>query len=291
MASTGLADLNTLVEFHTGCPSGIKTKREESNELAHAKKADSRLTRVQIDTFKKQIEPVKKHQNAARTYFNSVTLPWGEGGQRLVSYGKWDSVRIHLEKEKMVSERLYHAFLDNMPEHIENCAREGVLGDLFDRDDFKTRDDLLGKWKFYWDQANVPDAEHDVRAGWSPQQVSRMKTVWKAQNDRKVGEAMKTVGTRVEDCLSRISDRMEKYDGKKVGSFKNTMIGNMRELAAMLPAFNLTNDPELEEIHRRILRDICPLDPAELRKSQTMRQDAKSKADDLLARIGNFGNK
>ena len=82
---------------------------------------------------------------------------------------------------------------------------------------------------------------------------------------------------------------MDKYNGTKVGSFTDSIIDNMRDLASMLPEFNITNDPELEAIHQQILRDICPLDPQELRDSKTLRKEAKNKADTLLERIGSFG--
>ena len=291
MASNGLADSNMLVRLTLGGPSGIKAKKRESQDLADSKNADQRLTKVVIHTFKKQIEPVKAHQQFVRQYFNNNTLPWGDGGQRLVNNAHWEKLRKFLEEAKMKNQSLYAEFLDNMPRHIESASRPGELGDLFDRDDFKTREELLGKWKFQWDEDTVPDAEHDVRAGWSPQQIERMKTVWKEQEDRKTKEAMSDVTERVQAHLSRISDRLGAYNGGRTGSFKDTMIGNMRDLANLLPAFNLTNDPELEAIHRQIMQEICPLDPKELRKSPELRAVGKRAADDLLARIGSFGQK
>lgn len=289
MASTGLADQNILVTLELGKPSGEKVKRRESNELAEEKRADASITTVKVETFKKMLSLVRKHQNAVRIYFNSRTLPWGDTSQRLVSNGIWDDLRNYLEREKIEDEKLYRAFLDALPGYIARASDPGVLGDFFDPSDFKPRDELLDKWKFRWDEATVPDAEHDIRAGWSPGQVVRMKKVWAEQSERKTRKAMRDVATRVENCLSNISDRMEKYDGTKTGSYSDTLITNIRDLTELLPAFNITNDPELEEIHRRLLSDICPLDPKELRKSDTMRSDTKSKADDLLKRIGSFG--
>ena len=106
-------------------------------------------------------------------------------------------------------------------------------------------------------------------------------------------EASLIVAQRLEETLSNIVDRMNGYDGTRKGSFRDSLIENVRDLADLLPGFNITSDPKLEDIRTRIVKDLASVDPKDLRgdgdDAKVLRKEVKSSAADILARVGNFG--
>ena len=64
----------------------------------------------------------------------------------------------------------------------------------------------------------------------------------------------------------------------------------MRELADLLPAFNLTDDPRLTAITERIQRELCVEDAKDLRQHDDVRAEVKKSADEIVAAVeGLFG--
>ena len=188
----------------------------------------------------------------------------------------------------------YQHFLDRYDFIREESKRD--LGDLAKEDDYWTVEKLQRKFQLSrpstW-ATSVPDPELDVRAGWSQQQMTRMQESMKKQNATKVRAACRETADRLEKVLGRMVERLDKYgkdeNGKVVGEFRNTLVGNVRDIAGLLPAFNIENDPKVEKVRQRILSDICTVDIKDLRKDPELRKNVRDKAQDILNRVGNFG--
>jgi hypothetical protein len=84
---------------------------------------------------------------------------------------------------------------------------------------------------------------------------------------------------------------MKNYTGNKLGSFNDTLIQNVRDMASMIPEFNLTNDPTVDAVYQKIVRDICTLDVEDLREDETLRKKVVASGEDILERVGTFGRK
>ena len=120
-----------------------------------------------------------------------------------------------------------------------------------------------------------------------------IKDVRAAEQERLRG-TVREVTKRVETVMARMVDRLGKYgrdkDGKVVGKFTDSLIGNAVDIAGLLEHFNITKDPEVEAVRRKIVRDIVPLDPDTLRNSAEARASARKSASEILSRVGRFGS-
>jgi len=290
-----LTSTHTLIEFHCRIPSGLRQDRQASRELASNKKANANRVKVQKNTFGcNELDLVRKEIAQLRSYIYSTTLPWGESGQRLLANTVQDQVSAKVDHWIDEIEVKYQHFLDRYEFIREESKRE--LGDLAKDEDYWTVEKLQNKFKLSrpstW-ATSVPDPELDVRAGWSKQQMARMQESMTKQNATKVRAACRETADRLEKVLGRMVERLGKYDkdenGKVVGEFRNTLIGNVRDIAGLLPAFNIENDPKVEKVRQRILSEICTVDIKDLRKDPELRKDVRAKAQDILSRVGNFG--
>lgn len=287
-----LADTHTLVSFSSGRPSGIKRKRDASRELADRKNSDPTRTKVEVFTFKELVASLTSKDNEARNTLVNESLLWGDKGQRLVSNTILNDLIKKLNQFKDDHDQLVQEAANALPRLIARDQRgqsEGGLGDLFDASDYPTQEEFIAKCKFAVDLAVVPDAEHDVRAGFSPEHQERIRSALTAQHEAKVKAAMRELTTRLEDRLGRLVDRMGQYDGGKSGSFQDTLTTNIRELAGLMSGMNLTNDPAIEDARVRMIRDLCTVEAQDLRDDPDLRKRVKRDAEDILARVGNVG--
>jgi hypothetical protein len=59
----------------------------------------------------------------------------------------------------------------------------------------------------------------------------------------------------------------------------------VRTLADLLPAFNLTDDPKLTAITKRIKKELCAEEASELRSNEVARETVRKSADDIVKAV------
>jgi hypothetical protein len=69
---------------------------------------------------------------------------------------------------------------------------------------------------------------------------------------------------------------------KSEGVFRDSLVGNVRELAELLPAFNFNGDPAFDKLVKRIQNELCAEEPKTLREHDDVRESVKKSADDIL---------
>ena len=77
---------------------------------------------------------------------------------------------------------------------------------------------------------------------------------------------------------------------KAEGVFRDSLVENIRELAELLPAFNLTGNAKLTALTERIKNELCVEEAADLREHEDVRKEVKKSADEIVAAVeGLFG--
>jgi hypothetical protein len=79
-----------------------------------------------------------------------------------------------------------------------------------------------------------------------------------------------------------MSEKLREYKGEDRTFFTASLVENVRELADLLPAFNLTNDPVFDGFAKRIQRELCAEDAKTLRENDKVREVVQKSADDIL---------
>jgi hypothetical protein len=102
---------------------------------------------------------------------------------------------------------------------------------------------------------------------------------------------MRHTAKQIINMVGHMSEKLKEYktggDGKRK-FFLNSLVDNVRELAELLPAFNLTEDPKLTEIIARIQRELCAEDAGELRTNDAARESVQKSADEIVAAVSQF---
>lgn len=87
------------------------------------------------------------------------------------------------------------------------------------------------------------------------------------------------------EVVGHMAEKLKEYKVQPGKYFADSLVKNVRELAELLPAFNLTNDPKLTRLTKRIVKELCAEDASVLRKDDDVRKSVAKSADDILADV------
>jgi hypothetical protein len=225
----------------------------------------------------------------ARHLHYRMTRPWADDGPRILA-----NVLFHKFSEEFGAiEREFNAAADRFARDYPRFVQERkkALNGLFDAADYPAPQDIRAKFKLEKSIMAFPDAE-DFRADLDDDTVADIKAQINATSDAVVDNAMKHTAQQIIETVGHMATRLAEYRAgegkgdKSEGVFRDSLVENVRELADLLPAFNLTDDPKLTAITKRIKTELCAEDAADLRKNDTVRASVQKSADEIIAQVG-----
>ena len=134
-----------------------------------------------------------------------------------------------------------------------------------------------------------PEIEADIRAeiaATAAQTETRLHNATVERITEVVGKMAESLGEYGQEIPGAKANK--KTGHKPTRSFKDTLVGNVRELADLLPAFNLSNDPALTAITDRITKELCVEEPEELRENDKARAVVQKSAESILEDVSKF---
>ena len=269
-----------LVDLNISVWTGRKMDKKVSEEVDA-----SRGTKARAGNYHKKLlagtdklEKIQKIVSAVRTWNYNNTLPWSDGGSRLLPMKNFFAYKATLNNFEQQYNQAVDEFLQEYPQLVSTSAF--TLGNLFDRGEYPDADSLRGKFGFKYVFCPVPDAG-DFRIDVEEQAKAELQQQYKSYYETKLAEAMKDAWTRLHDTLKHLSDRMDYTDENKK-KFWDSTITNATELCGLLTSLNVTNDPKLEEARQKLEKALAGVEPEDIRESEAIRSNVKSKVDEIL---------
>ena len=94
-------------------------------------------------------------------------------------------------------------------------------------------------------------------------------------------EAARDLWKRLHKAVAHVSERLSDKD--KI--FRDTLIANLRSLNEVLPALNISGDPELERLRAKVAGKLLTVEPHALRDDERKRASTARAAKSLLKEI------
>ena len=247
------------------------------------------------------VTPHKKASAELREWNNSVARfraetedmcpPFGMGGDRFLANTLANEFVVMKDRNMVECSKWEHAFLASLPVLKARYVSEGGdLGDL----PWPTEEELRSKFYLDIEENGIPnDVDFDF-SGIAKEHRERYEREVRETHEKKIRGVIRHCSEQVEKRLSSVVEKMADYkpkDGniKAQGVFRDSLIGNIKEIAGMLEHWNITKDPEVDSVRRRLLLEIGTVDPKSLREDPHLRKRVKRSAEDLLSRVGSFG--
>ena len=244
-------------------------------EATHGAHDAGRFNKLLVS--KALLEPLAKLGGEVRKYHYANTLPWNDGGDRLLPsilfMAYTDQIReFKRQFAKLVSE-LTHAY----PAEVQTARNR--LGSMYNPADYPDVSELYGRFDISIEFEPIPNAK-DFRVDVSDEAADEIRNQITNSVNLRQQEAVKDCYRRVREVVSKIHERLSVEDAM----FRDTLIENARDLMAVLPGLNITDDPALTALHGEI-NELLMVEPTTLRNSPTKRKETADAADAILAKL------
>ena len=294
------SDLGTTVSFHKKFGGGTKVHKEESEKV----RTDNGVTkksraRVVVDIL---ACPIRKEAMAKATqldgWIREHTSPWGNDGRRWVPNTKKEMFDKHWKEEKKEIDALMEKHFDPANWARLKNAWEIESGKLSKAGiEFPDLATYQAKYEVSVDPGPCVDMDQiwkNVPASLSPEQKERFVKDVRATEQRRLMGTVRDLARRITETISEVVE-IGKYgtdaDGKKVGIYRDSKITNVHILADALGHLNITGDPEIEAVRKKMIDEIASKNPETLREDKAARDKVVRSAKDILARAGQFGRR
>ena len=190
-------------------------------------------------------------------FWEAQTLPWHKGVRILPSANYFAAMAKHntlrIEFDTARSE-----FLDNLDEAIADARRR--LNGMFRELDYPTRERMAKRLGVELEIYPLPQAA-DFRVDLGDAEEQRIRQAIEANANQAIERAMGDLWQRVHDVVSGMLDKLSRYQsdpatGKVVATFRDSAVNNLRDMVDLLGRLNVTDDPNLEAMRRRLVKII-----------------------------------
>ena len=266
-----------------GAWSGQRLDKAASAKVTSEAGAASDAARVNKHLVPKEsLQPIATQAGKLRDLFKTLTLPWKDNGDRLLTRKGY---AIFVEKfsaaKREFDEAVEHFVSAVYPQDIARA--EFRMGELFKAEDFPVASDLRRRFYVTLDIGAVTEAG-DFRVALSDDEVTAIQERIERENSARIANAMSDVWSRLSETLQHFASTMA--DENKV--FRDTTVYNLTEIVELIPALNIMNDQHLNDIYVDIKDTLVGLSPKDLRKNTDVRSAAASEAKRICDEMAGF---
>ena len=279
----------TLVGVEVRVWSARKLDRKVTDKVnrEHGAVADAgRYNKLLIEA--KRLEEIVAVSSAARKLHYTMTKPWADEGLRILPNVLHQEFGNKFRTLKREFDLAADKFCTDYPRYVEERAR--ALNGMFNAADYPTPEEIRSKFKLDVRTFPVPEADDFRSDVLDNDTIADIRRELEATSENVLSGAMQDTVRQIVTTVSHMSERLKTYGkvdvgGKKISHFKDSLVENVRQLAELLPAFNLTNDPALTALTTRIKAELCVEDAKTLREHDTVRESVAKSADDILREV------
>lgn len=240
----------------------------------------------------KAMADIESAVTAARNYHYEHTQPWFDQGARLLPSALYLEFARKMQEFRQQFESAADEFQSDYPNLVSDARLR--LNGMFDERDYPSQREIRRRFEFDVAILPCPDTTaNDFRIALSNEHAEDIRRDIERRMENALHRAEEDTAARILDVVGHMADRLSSYKPKKgtkkaEGIFHDSLVENVRDLAKLLPAFNLANDPKLAKITAQIEHQLCKHDAEALRDDPAMRKIVAASADDILASVKAF---
>lgn len=277
-----------LITLNIACWSGSTTDKPASDEVTLNNNADRDVARVYKRLFPKEaLKQLKKTANEIRDYHYKNTLPWPTRGVRLLTNASHPEYREKMEAYRDTLRDLKIEFIRNYDENVTSARHE--LGDLFRESDYPDSDALHDKFDLSWRIENVPSDKNFV-ADLAEDEIQLIRREMRERIEQDIAAAHHDIYDRIDKAITTLSEKLVDNSDGTAPIFRDTLIGNIRDLVSVIPKLNIFRDANLAKLCSDIQDRIANVDPNALRPKSpsfdpTERTRVRNEANNIRERL------
>jgi len=213
-----------------------------------------------------------------RATHKNLTLPWNDGGCRILPAAMFMKYSEAMRKAKTDYEEAVNEFLKGYPDIIEHAHER--LGNLLKGKTFPSAAEIKHKFGVIQEIYPLPDSS-DFRVDLAGEDVKEIRNQMKISIDTTIQKAMTDIWLRLAGLIEKVEQTLKQP--KKV--FRDSLINNLKDFCELIPKLNLTNDTQLESIRQETVKRLAQLKPDNLREGKQERKAAAKTAKEVLEKM------
>jgi hypothetical protein len=226
-----------------------------------------------------KIKEVTKAASSIRSFFYENTLAWGNNGDRLLPTANYLDFITKLMTLKGEFETVVADFVLEYPS-LRDEAKIRLNG-MFDDADYPSLSTIAKKFAIETDIRPVENSA-DFRVEIAEEEIQSIRAEIEQKNDARMQEATESLIQRLNDAIFHLYEKASLPDA----IFRDSLVGNLRELATLAPKLNFTNDHRVTRLVEAA-RALSAHEAQDLRDNPELRKHTALAAANVLGLYNN----
>lgn len=283
MTAIALRERAVVVTFHDSVWLATKRDSKATNSVltTHDAKQGAGFFKSRL-VSKAALELRHEVSHAARTYHNKTSSPWMNDGVRIVPATLLQEYLAQMRKYQQQAEAADRQFFAEYADHI-NEARK-LRGKLFDEKDYPSLDVIKQKFAFRVDVMPLPNIEDWRCEGLTGKDFDALQR----RATEQLAELQRGIVLDLYERLSKVVAHMQERLSASDAKFKNSLVGNVKEMVGLVAKLNVTGDAKLEALRKEVEQKLAKQDPEELREVAAKRSAVARDAEAILKKMSSY---
>jgi len=250
---------------------------QKATKDALAKRSDIVSSTKALIPIKGAFKDLRSAISAIKAYHEIMTLPWRRN-QRILPSSKYP--KYSKQMRDLISK--FDSIIPLFAHEFPSLKQEAKLnwGTLYNEQDYPASSDLSSKFGISLSVDPIP-ADGDWRVNLSKEELEKLNEEIEKQKQERLEIAMDALWVRIYQPIKHMVEVLNK---DKPRIFES-LITNIQNIVQLLPDLNMENDPQKEELRKKIEDKLCDITPDMLRESEGIRKMVLTRAEELRTEI------
>lgn len=255
---------------------------EKVRQDAHAKADTGHYWKRLVP--KAAIRPRANAGNAARAFHISNTLPWMEGGVRILPVANFREYMTGMRKLIDAARAEEKKFVKEYPHWIDEAKRSH--GKLFNAAHFPPASEIAHRFGIDVDVIPMPNI-----ADWRVELDAEQMKALRAEAEKRMATIQAEGIAEMYERLQKLLDHLAKKLDDGEATFRNSTIDNIKKLVVLLNRLNVTGNKELEAIRKDTEAKLAGVTADTLREDPVARSKAAKDARAIMKKMSSYMGK
>lgn len=210
-----------------------------------------------------------------RLYIKSNSLPWLDGGYRLIKSLEFITIKQKIDELQAEFDKAVKEFIDNLQVIQNKDIKE--LGTAYDPNDYISENEMREKFGVRLIVEKI--ADNDFRnSGWDSKIIEEMQANAIAEMERRLNNGKLEKLNELREALVHFRERLD------IGKFKQGSIDNIIKSLDGIKNLNISEDSALDKLCDDI-KSIIPTDGDSIRENENIAEIAKKSLEVSIASV------
>lgn len=288
-SAPNIASAAMLVDMSISVWTARKKDQRASEDVTQAAGAARGAARVTKDLLGscEELAAIQRFSEGVRTTHRAMTMPWSDLGLRLLPTAQFFKYHPTMTAAKDEFGRLVEAFLSAYSWEISKAQLQ--LGTLYDPNEYPSVEAVRDKFAFRLNLVPLPSAG-DWRVDIASETKAALETEYSKYFQAQLKGAMDDLWGRLRDTISTLASQLEPLtENGKTRRIHDSVVDRAHELIAMMETCNVTGDPAMAGVQRRLSEVLRGASADAFRTDEAYRADTKAKLEAALQALPGVG--